>query len=92
MISPHSSLKFQANMNKAHRDRIAFMRVVSLRQVRGRMEVNHVQGGKKIRLPSPSSLMAAERETLRRPSPGISYGVSTPAFSLSATPLRSRQV
>jgi len=41
--------KIQANMNKAHRDRIAFMRICSGRFERG-MEVTHVQGGKKIKL------------------------------------------
>ena len=34
-------------MNKAHRDRIAFMRICSGKFEAG-MEVNHVQGGKKI--------------------------------------------
>ena len=41
--------KIQANMNKAHRDRIAFMRVVSGKFTAG-MEVYHVQGEKSIRL------------------------------------------
>ena len=41
--------KIQANMNKAHRDRIAFMRICSGKYEAG-MEVNHIQGGKKIRL------------------------------------------
>ena len=38
--------KIQANMNKAHRDRIAFMRICSGRFDAG-MEVYHVQGDKK---------------------------------------------
>ena len=41
--------KIQANMNKAHRDRIAFMRITSGKFTRD-MEVYHVQGGKKQRL------------------------------------------
>ena len=41
--------KIQANMNKAHRDRIAFMRICSGEYQAG-MEVTHVQGGRKIRL------------------------------------------
>ena len=41
-------------MNKAHRDRIAFMRIVSGKFEAG-MEVNHVQGGKKIRLTQPAA-------------------------------------
>ena len=40
--------KIQANMNKAHRDRIAFMRICSGKFEAG-MEVLHVQDGKKIR-------------------------------------------
>ena len=35
-------------MNKAHRDRIAFMRICSGKFEKG-MEVLHVQGGKKIK-------------------------------------------
>ena len=38
--------KIQANMNKAHRDRIAFMRICSGKFEAG-MEANHVQGGKR---------------------------------------------
>ena len=38
--------KIQANMNKAHRDRIAFMRICSGKFTAG-MEVTHLQGGKK---------------------------------------------
>lgn len=38
--------KIQANMNKAHRDRIAFMRICSGKFEKG-MEVLHVQQGKK---------------------------------------------
>ncbi|MFI3251492.1 MAG: peptide chain release factor 3, partial [Eubacteriales bacterium] len=44
--------KIQANMNKAHRDRIAFMRVVSGRFDADK-EVYHMQGGKKVRLSRP---------------------------------------
>ena len=53
--------KIQANMNKAHRDSIAFMRICSGRFEAG-MEVNHVQGGKKIRLTQPQQLMAQHRK------------------------------
>lgn len=50
-------------MNKAHRDRIAFMRICSGRFEAG-MEVNHVQGGKKIRLTQPQQLMAESRKII----------------------------
>ncbi|MCI8579086.1 MAG: peptide chain release factor 3, partial [Lachnospiraceae bacterium] len=49
--------KIQANMNKAHRDRIAFMRIVSGKFEAG-MEVSHIQGGKKLRLSQPQQMMA----------------------------------
>lgn len=44
--------KIQANMNKAHRDRIAFMRICS-GKFEASMEVKHVQGGKIMRLSQP---------------------------------------
>ena len=46
--------KIQANMNKAHRDRIAFMRICSGRFEKN-MEVFHVQGGRKLKLQSASA-------------------------------------
>ncbi len=45
--------KIQANMNKAHRDRVAFMRICSGKFEKGQ-EVFHVQGAKKSACPSPS--------------------------------------
>ena len=51
--------KIQANMNKAHRDRIAFMRICSGKFEKG-MEVTHVQGGRKIKLSQPQQMMAQE--------------------------------
>ena len=76
--------KIQANMNKAHRDRIAFMRICSGRFEAG-MEVNHVQGGKKIRLTQPQQLMAQEAgRSLMRPMREISSAFSIQVFFLSA--------
>ena len=49
--------KIQANMNKAHRDRVAFMRICSGRYD-ANMEVKHVQSGKVMRLSQPQQLMA----------------------------------
>ncbi len=59
---PFSGLvfKIQANMNPRHRDRIAFMRVVSGAFERG-MEVVVARTGKAIRLSKPHSFMASER-------------------------------
>ena len=52
--------KIQANMNKAHRDRIAFMRICSGKFERG-MEAFHVQEGKNIKLATGTQLMAQDR-------------------------------
>ena len=51
--------KIQANMNKAHRDRIAFMRICS-GKFDANMEVKHVQGNKVMRLSQPQQIMASE--------------------------------
>ena len=53
--------KIQANMNKAHRDRLAFMRICSGKFQRD-AEYYHVQANRKMRLSQPQQLMAAERE------------------------------
>lgn len=45
--------KIQANMNKNHRDRIAFMRICSGKFQKD-TEYLHVQEGKRIKLRSPS--------------------------------------
>ncbi len=77
--------KIQANMNKAHRDRIAFMRIVSGRFEPG-MEVNHVQGGRKLRLSQPQQLMASERKIVDEAYAGDIIGVFDPGiFSIGDT-------
>ena len=77
--------KIQANMNKAHRDRIAFMRICSGKFEAG-MEVNHVQGGKKIRLSQPQQLMAQDRKIVEEAYAGDIIGVFDPGiFSIGDT-------
>jgi peptide chain release factor 3 len=77
--------KIQANMNKAHRDRIAFMRICSGKFEAG-MEVNHVQGGKKIRLSQPQQMMAQERKIVEEAYAGDIIGVFDPGiFSIGDT-------
>lgn len=78
--------KIQANMNKAHRDRIAFMRICSGKFEAG-MEVTHVQGGnKKIRLSQPQQLMAQERKIIEEAYAGDIIGVFDPGiFSIGDT-------
>ncbi|MGM9669448.1 MAG: peptide chain release factor 3, partial [Faecousia sp.] len=66
--------KIQANMNKAHRDRLAFMRICSGKFQRD-TEYYHVQGNKKMRLSQPQQLMAAEREIVEEAYAGDVIGV-----------------
>ena len=77
--------KIQANMNKAHRDRIAFMRICSGKFDAG-MEVFHVQGGKKMRLSQPQQMMASDRHIVDEAYAGDIIGVFDPGiFSIGDT-------
>ncbi len=77
--------KIQANMNKAHRDRIAFMRICSGTFTAG-MDVWHVQGGKQIRLSQPQQMMASERKIIETAYGGDIIGVFDPGiFSIGDT-------
>ncbi len=77
--------KIQANMNKAHRDRIAFMRICSGKFNAG-MEVLHVQGGKVMRLSQPQQMMASERHIVDEAYAGDIIGVFDPGiFSIGDT-------
>ena len=77
--------KIQANMNKNHRDRIAFMRICSGKFEAG-MEVKHIQGGKTIRLSQPQQLMAQERKIIEEAYAGDIIGVFDPGiFSIGDT-------
>ena len=73
-------------MNKAHRDRIAFMRICSGKFEAG-MEVTHVQGGnKKIKLSQPQQMMAQERHIVDEAYAGDIIGVFDPGiFSIGDT-------
>ena len=77
--------KIQANMNKAHRDRVAFMRICSGR-FDANAEVKHVQGGKILRLSQPQQIMADERRILNEAYAGDIIGVFDPGiFSIGDT-------
>lgn len=83
--------KIQANMNKAHRDRIAFMRICSGKFEAG-MEVTHLQGGRKMRLSQPQQLMAQERKVITEAYAGDIIGVFDPGiFSIGDTILTSKE-
>lgn len=77
--------KIQANMNKNHRDRIAFMRICSGKFEAG-MSVYHMQGGKEVRLSQPQQLMASERKIVEEAYGGDIIGVFDPGiFSIGDT-------
>ena len=77
--------KIQANMNKAHRDRIAFMRICS-GKFDATKEVRHVQGNKVMRLSQPQQIMADERKILSEAYAGDIIGVFDPGiFSIGDT-------
>ena len=77
--------KIQANMNKAHRDRVAFMRICSGR-FDASAEVKHIQGGKIMRLSQPQQIMADERKILSEAYAGDIIGVFDPGiFSIGDT-------
>ena len=71
--------KIQANMNKAHRDRITFLRIYSGKFDKD-MEVLHVQGNKKLRLSQPQQIMAQEREIIDEAYAGDIIGVFDPGI------------
>jgi peptide chain release factor 3 len=53
--------KIQANMDPNHRDRVAFMRIVSGRYEQG-MKLRHVRLGKEVRVADALTFMAGDRE------------------------------
>ncbi|KMT64699.1 peptide chain release factor 3 [Catenovulum maritimum] len=53
--------KIQANMDPKHRDRIAFMRIVSGQYSQG-MKMNHVRIGKQVNISDAVTFMAGDRE------------------------------
>ncbi|WP_300381026.1 peptide chain release factor 3 [Clostridium sp.] len=71
--------KIQANMNKAHRDRIAFMRICSGKFEKGE-DVYHMQGGKKLKLSQPQQFMAQDREMIEEAYAGDIIGVFDPGI------------
>lgn len=71
--------KIQANMNPAHRDRIAFLRICSGIFERG-MQVTLSSTGKPIRLSQPQQFMAQEREIVEVAYPGDIVGLFDPGI------------
>ncbi len=80
MVSPEEeafsgfTFKIQANMNPAHRDRIAFFRICSGRFTRG-MKVKHHRLGKEVSLSNATVFMAQNRENVEEAFPGDIIGI-----------------
>jgi peptide chain release factor 3 len=71
--------KLQANMDKRHRDSMAFIRICSGRFERDLIVKNH-RLGKEIRLSRPHGMVAGERATLDFAYPGDVIGVINPGL------------
>jgi len=77
--------KIQANMDPAHRDRIAFIRICSGKYEKG-MEVNHSRTRKKVRLSQSQQFMAQERTAIEEAYAGDIIGVFDPgSFKIGDT-------
>ena len=83
--------KIQANMDKNHRDRIAFVRICSGRFERG-MDAYHVQGGRRIKLATGTSMMADDRAIVDEAYAGDIVGLFDPGiFSIGDTVCAGRR-
>ena len=77
--------KIQANMDKNHRDRIAFVRICSGKFERG-MDAWHVQGNRKIKLATGTAMMADDRAIVDEAYAGDIVGLFDPGiFSIGDT-------
>ncbi len=66
--------KIQANMDPAHRDRIAFLRVCSGSYKKG-MKMRHVRIGRDVQVANAITFMASEREQIEEAYPGDIIGL-----------------
>ncbi len=71
--------KVAANMDRNHRDRIAFLRVTSGRFVRG-MVVQHIRLGREVRMSHPHRFFGQERITIDEAFPGDVIGLINPGL------------
>jgi peptide chain release factor 3 len=83
--------KIQANMDKAHRDRIAFMRICSGKFERD-MDVNHARLLKPIRLAHSKQFLAQDRSTVDEAYAGDIVGIHDPGhFQIGDTLYTGKQ-
>ncbi|MBP1729054.1 MAG: bacterial peptide chain release factor 3 (bRF-3) [Deltaproteobacteria bacterium] len=80
MVSPFEEpftgfvFKIQANMDPAHRDRIAFFRICSGRFTRG-MKVKHLRLGRDMQIANATIFMAQDRTNVEEAFPGDIIGI-----------------
>ena len=79
-VDPHKReftgfvFKIQANMDPKHRDRVAFVRVVS-GEFNAGMSVLHQRSGKAMRLSAPQQFLARDRSAVEEAFPGDVIGI-----------------
>lgn len=84
--------KLQANMDKMHRDSMAFLRICS-GILEKDLNVYHERLGRSIRLSRPHTMMAGERDTVEYAFPGDVVGVINPGlFRLGDTVSISKNI
>jgi len=71
--------KVQANMNKSHRDRISFLRIVSGKFQRG-MTALHPRTGKETKLTYPFEIFGRDRKIIDEAFPGDVIGLTNPGL------------
>jgi peptide chain release factor 3 len=77
--------KIQANMDKRHRDRVAFMRVCSGKFVRGQ-KIFHVRTEKQLKIATPLMFQAQDRDIVEEAFPGDIIGLhDTGKFQIGDT-------
>jgi peptide chain release factor 3 len=80
MVSPYEEpftgfvFKIQANMDPAHRDRIAFFRICSGKFTRG-MKVRHIRLGRDVQIANATIFMAQDRTNVDEAFPGDIIGI-----------------
>ncbi len=80
LVSPHEEafsgfvFKIQANMDPAHRDRIAFFRICSGKFTRG-MKVRHLRLGRDVQIANATIFMAQDRTHVDEAYPGDIIGI-----------------
>ncbi len=77
--------KIHANLDPKHRDRIAFLRIVSGKFERNKF-YNHVRLSKKVKFPNPTSFMAQDKSVIEEAYPGDVIGLyDTGTFKIGDT-------